>query len=123
MLLGLGAAAALIAADAKTPTQAYLDYHAAIEKATKLEDVLPFMSAEYRGMLESQPKKDRPEWLARLKDISAMKDLKITKEKIDGTKCTLEGTGMSARGHAMRGKISLVQEGGAWKLDEEGWAT
>jgi len=38
-------------------------------------------------------------------------------------KCTLEATGTSAKGNAVRGKIMLVKEGGAWKLDEQFWVT
>jgi hypothetical protein len=122
-LLGCLAWTSLAASPAKTPTQSYLDFHAALQKAKTLDEVLPYLSKEYRAMLESQPKSDRAMWLGRLKDMSNGKDLKITKETVNGDKCTLEGTATSAKGNAMQGKISMVKEGGAWKLDEEGWAT
>jgi len=112
----------LAAADARTPTQAYLAYNAALGTATKLADILPFLSKEYRAMLESRPKADQPTWLERLKD-SRMKDVKVTGETVSGNTCTLQATGTSARGNAMKGKIQLVKEDGAWKLDEEGWST
>ena len=111
------------AGEVKTATQAYLDYHAAVLKATTLDEVLPHLSTAYRGMLESRPKKDRPLWLGRLKEAADIKDLKITKETVEADKCTLEGTGTSARGNAIHGKIHLVKEDGVWKLDEEFWAT
>jgi hypothetical protein len=123
LAIALLVSSVLAAAEAKTPTQSYLDYHAAVQKATKLEEVLPYLSAAYRGMLESRPKSDHPKWLASLKDGTPPKDLKITKETVNGDKCTLEGTATSARGNAVHGKIQLVKEGGAWKLDEQGWAT
>ena len=122
-LLGCLVWTSLFASPGKTPTQSYLDYHAALQKARTLDEVLPYMSAAYRAMLESQPKSDRPVWLGRLKDMSSGKDLKVTKETIKGDACTLEGTATSAKGNLMRGKISMVKEGGSWKLDEEGWAT
>jgi hypothetical protein len=128
-ILGIGLAALLaslavaVGAPAKTPTQSYLDFHLALDKAKTLDEVLPYLSAAYRGMLESQPKSERAVWLGRLKHTSNGKDLKITKETIKGDSCTLEATATSARGNAMKGKISLVKEGGAWKLDEEGWGT
>jgi hypothetical protein len=118
-----GASTVVLAGAPKSPAQAYLDYHAALMKATKLEDVLPYLSAAYRGMLESRPKDDRPVWLARLKDGADFKDVKITKTTVHGDACTLEGTATSARGNTLHGKIHLVQEGGAWKIDDEGWAT
>ena len=116
-------AARAIAAEPKTATQTYLDYHAALQKAAKLEDVMPYLSAEYRAMLESQPKKDAALWLGRLRQGTPVKDLKVTKETVAGNTCTLDGTGTSERGNAIHGKIHLVKEGGAWKIDEEAWAT
>ncbi len=109
-------------AESKTPTQAYLEYNAAVTKATALTEVLPYLSAEYRAMLESRPKADHPVWLKRLKE-GTVQDVKITKETITGIKCTLEGTGTSPRGNAMKGKIVLVKEESGWKLDSEAWAT
>lgn len=122
VFLAFGVWKVLPAADEKTGTQVYLDYRAALQKATKLEEILPYMSAEYRQMLQSQPK-DAALWLGRLREGTPVKDLKVTKETIDGDKCTVEGTGTSARGNAIHGKIHLVKEGGAWKIDEEAWAT
>ena len=109
-------------AQTKTPTQAYLDYQVALAKATKLPEILPYLSTAYRAMLESRPKADQPVWLKRLQE-SAVTGLKVTKETIAGDKCTLEATGTSTHGNSMKGKISLVKESGAWKLDEEVWGT
>jgi hypothetical protein len=75
-ILGIGLAALLaslavaVGAPAKTPTQSYLDFHAVLDKAKTLDEVLPYLSAAYRGMLESQPKSERAVWLGRLKDTS-----------------------------------------------------
>jgi hypothetical protein len=124
LILVLCASPSLAAGEpAKSPTQAYLDYHAAVLKARTLSEVLPYLSAEYRGMLGSKPKKDHPVLLERLKETANVKDLKIGRETIAGDKCTLEGTATSARGNAVHGKVNLVREGGAWKLDEEFWTT
>ena len=109
-------------AQTKTPTQSYLEYQVALTKATKLSEVLPYLSNAYRAMLESRPKADQPVWLKRLQE-SAVTGLKVTKETIAGDKCTLEATGTSVRGNPMKGKISLVKENEGWKLDEEGWGT
>jgi hypothetical protein len=117
------ASSSQLTAQGKTPTQTYLEYHAAVAKAKTLDEVLPYLSKMYRAMLESRPKEDRPKWLTNLKDGADVKDLKMTKEAIDGDKCTLEATGISAHGNALHGKIILVREGGAWKLDSSSWAT
>lgn len=122
-LLGSVFLSSAVVAESKTPTQAYLEYQAAVQKATSLAEVLPRLSAAYRAILESHPKKEHPVWLERLKESSNIKDLKITRETISGDKCTLDGSGTSARGNPVKGKVNLVKEGGAWKVDEEFWAT
>jgi len=111
-----------LAANEKTPTQAYLEYCAAVTKATKLSDILPYLSAAYRGMLESRPKEDHAVWLKNLKE-DIMKDIKVTGETISGKTCRLEAIGTSKRGNTMKGKIILVKEGTSWKLDEQFWST
>ena len=109
--------------EAKTPTQSYLDYHAALAQAKTLDEVLPYLSSIYRSMLESRPKEDRPTWLGNLKDGDAVKDLKITGETVDGEEAIVKATGTSAHGNAVHGKIVLVKQDGAWKIDSIAWAT
>jgi hypothetical protein len=110
-------------AQAKSPTDAYLAFVAEAHKATTLEQLLPHLSAEYRAMLTSRPADQKDVWLHRLKDSADMTEIKIGKETITGSKCTLEGTAKSSSGATLKGKVSLVQEDGEWKLDEQGWAT
>ena len=112
-----------VSAQSKTPTQMYLDYVGVVSKAKTLAEVLPHLSKEYRTNLESVPKADQPVWLKRLKDSVEYTNLKVTKETIAGAKCTLEATGTSSKGNAMKGKIMLVKEGAEWKLDDAFWAT
>jgi hypothetical protein len=110
-------------AQAKSPTEAYLAFVAAAQKAKSLDEVMPHLSKEYRAMLSAQPGDKKPVWLQRLKDSADMQDIKVTKETISGEKCTLEGTAKSSKGFALKGKVFLVREDGAWKLDEQGWST
>ena len=123
-LAGTLSAAVLSAASPATPrspSDSYLAFVAAAKKATALDTLLPFLSKEWAGNLKAQPTEKWPVWLGRLKDVKT--DIKITKETINGAKCTLETTGKSPDGTAMRGKVFLVQEDGEWKLDEEVWST
>jgi hypothetical protein len=110
-------------AQAKSPTEAYLAFAAAAQKAKSLDEVLPHLSKEYRAMLSAQPNDQKPVWLQRLKDSADMLDVKIVKETVTGEKCTLEGTARSKKDLPLKGKVFLVKEDGAWKLDEQGWAT
>jgi hypothetical protein len=112
-----------VLAQPKTPTQMYLDYVSVVSKAKTLAEVLPYLSKAYRTNLESVPKENQPVWLKRLKDSVEYTNLKVTKETIAGAKCTLDATGTSGRGNAMKGRIMLVKEGADWKLDEAAWTT
>ena len=126
-LLGLALLAAAFSAPAlakaQSPSEAYLAFVAAAQKATTLEEILPHLSKEYRAMLTAQPKDQKPVWLERMKDSVNMTEIKITKETVSGSKCALEGTAKSAKGMPLKGKVSMVQEDGAWKLDEQMWST
>ena len=62
-------------------------------------------------------------YAALLDEVGARMLSSITKETVDGMKCTLEGTAKSSKGMALKGKVFLVKEDGAWKLDEQGWST
>lgn len=127
VMLGMWACSILlttpVSAQPKTPTQMYLDYVGVVTKAKTLAEVLPYLSKAYRTNLESVAKADQPVWLKRLKDSVEYTSLKVTKETITGDKCTLEATGTSAKGNAMKGKITLLKEGADWKLDGAGWTT
>jgi hypothetical protein len=109
-------------AQARSPTDAYLAFVADAHKATSLEQLLPHLSKEYRAILESRPADQKSLWLHRLKDSADLTDIKITEETVTGSHCLLEGTATGQIG-ALKGKVSLVQEDGEWKLDEQGWST
>ncbi len=127
--LWLGVAVAFVAASAveaapePSPSAAYIAYVAAAQKATSLDELLPRLSKAYQAMLSAQPKEQKGVWLERLKEAASMTDIKIAKETIAGSKCTLEGTATSQRGMPLKGKVFLVKEDGGWKLDEEAWST
>ena len=110
-------------AQAKSPTEAYLAFVAAAQKAKSLDEIVPHLSKDYRAMLSAQANDQKPVWLQRLKDSADMLDIKITKETVSGDKCTLEGTAKSKKDLPLKGKVFLVKEDGGWKLDEQGWST
>jgi hypothetical protein len=110
-------------AQGQSPSEAYQAYLAAAKKATSLDELLPYLSKEYRAMLTAQPKDQKGVWLKRLKDTADMADVRIGKETITGDKCTLEATAKGHSGMPLKGKVFLVKEDGGWKLDEQGWST
>lgn len=115
-------AATLACAAPQTPTQAYLAYREAFAKAQKLEDVFPLLSKKGRAEMEEIPADQRSRGFEMMKKAGGMKDLKVTKEEVAGDQATVKATGVGGFGDsAMVGTITLVKDGGAWKIEEESW--
>lgn len=108
---------------AAEPLDAYKAYLAAASKATTPDALFPFISSEYKSMLQHAPKEEVAKMLQMGIAKQGLTDLKVTSQKVEGDKATLELTGKLADGRESSGKASMVKEGGAWKLDEDAWAT
>jgi hypothetical protein len=108
-------------AQTETATQFYQKYLAAFAKATKVEDILPFMAEKNRKQAEATPKEDREKMFGLLK-ILAHHDVKVLKEErgADGS-TILSVTGVDDDKKTGTGKVTLIKEGGAWKIGEESW--
>lgn len=106
---------------AQTATQFYQEYLTAFDKAKKIEDILPYMAAENRKQAEATPKDERDKMFGLIKILSHS-NVKVLKEEhaADGkTILTVEGIdGDKAKGS---GKVTIIKEGGAWKIGEESW--
>jgi hypothetical protein len=120
VVLTLGAAGQARAAE---PLDAYKAYLAAASKATAPDALFPFITSEYKSMLQQAPKEEVAKMLKMSIAKQGLSDLKITSQKIDGNKAILELTGKLADGRSSSGKATMVKEGGDWKLDEDAWAT
>jgi len=116
-------AAAAGQARAAEPLDAYKAYLAAASKATAPDALFPFISSEYKSMLQQAPKEEVAKMLKMSIAKQGLSDLKVTSQKIDGNKAILELTGKLADGRSSSGKATMVKEGGDWKLDEDAWAT
>jgi hypothetical protein len=115
-------------AKAQTATQFYMAYRAAFDKATKIEDLFPYMAAKNLKQAEATPKADRDKMFGLLKMMGSLTDVKVTKEEHapdGGAVLSAEGMATSlsddAKKEKQTGKITIVKEGGAWKLGEEDW--
>jgi len=115
-------------AKAQTATQFYVSYRAAFDKATKIEDLLPYMAAKNLKQVQTTPKADSEKMFGLMKIMGAFTDLKVTKEEptLDGgVILTAEALAPSLSDDSKKdkqtGKITIVKESGAWKLGEEAW--
>ena len=122
LVVSVAIAAAAAFAQGKGPGDAYEEIAAAVKQATSVEAILPLLGASFRKDVEAQDAEGRKAFFAYFKSSLDRTDLAITSEKIEGDGAVVEATG-KAGGKESTGRIEMVREGGAWKLQDFGWAT
>jgi hypothetical protein len=109
---------------AQTATQFYVSYRQAFDKAKKIDDLLPYMAEKNRKQIAETPAADRAQMFGMMKAMGAITDLKVLKEdrQPDGS-AVLSCEGMGADHKKSAGKVTIVKEGGAWKVGDESWSS
>jgi hypothetical protein len=110
---------------AQAPTQSasdfYMQYRKAFDAAKKIDDVLPFMSADTTKQIMATPPAERGQMFEMIKMMGALTNVKITKETRTATGATLTVTGLDSDKKITTGTVDIVQENGKWKLGQESW--
>src|SRR6476620_11915882 len=88
-VMALGAAGRARAAE---PLDAYKAYLAAASKATAPDALFPFISSEYKAMLQQAPKEEVAKMIKMGIAKQGLSDLKVSSQKIEGNKASLELT-------------------------------
>ena len=106
----------------KTASQFYLDFRVAFDKAKKMEDLMPWVTAAQRKAMEETPDADRKQMFDMLKVVAKLTNVKVTKEtpQPDGS-VTLTAEAIDPDKHKSTGTIQIVKENGAWKVGVERW--
>ncbi len=112
-----------LSAQTPGPLEAYKAYLDAASRATAPDALYPFISKEYQSMLKNAPKEEVAKMLKMSIAKEQLTDIKIVSQKVDATKAVLELSAKTGDGRATTGKVTMVKEGGAWKTDEDAWAT
>jgi hypothetical protein len=115
-------AAAHAAGDPGPVARAYLDLRAAAGKATKPEALLPHLSSSYRRIVSGLPSGERDEWFQRFKRFPPT-PVTIQAQAVAGDRGALGAVARDAAHVKWSGRIEMVREGGAWKLDDETWSS
>lgn len=121
-LVAVLAAPANAAGDPGPAARAYLDLRAATGKATKPEAVLPYLSAHYRRVVGGLPPGERDDWFQRFKRLPPS-PVTIQAQAVAGDRGALGAVARDAAHVKWSGRIEMVREGGAWKLDDETWSS
>jgi Domain of unknown function (DUF4878) len=110
-----------LAAQTKTASQFYMDYRTAFDKATKIDDVLPYMSKKRADEVAATPADERAKIFEMIKMMGTLTEVRIVKEAktAEGATLTVEALDMDKK--KTTGTVKIIKEGGAWKLDGESW--
>jgi hypothetical protein len=101
----------------QSATEFYQGYRKAFAKAQKIEDLLPMMATSRRAQVEKTPADERKMMFEMIKEMTADQgDVKVLKETATAT-----GADLAVESKTGSGTVTLVKEGGAWKIDKESW--
>ena len=107
----------------QSATQFYMAYRAAFAKATKVDELLPFMAKARRAEIEKTPAGERSKMFAFIKELDTVSQIKVTKETKTANGVTLSAEGIDGDKKKSTGTIDVVREDGGWKLGKESWST
>jgi hypothetical protein len=109
----------------QTATQFYMAYRAAFDKASKIDDILPYMSAERRKEVASTPAEDRDKMFGMIKMMDTHTKVKVLREDTQADGSVVLGVSAYDTGEKkdVSAKVTVVKEDGAWKLSKESWTS
>ena len=107
----------------QSATQFYMAYRAAFAKATKVDELMPFMAKARRAEIEKTPAGERSKMFAFIKELDTVSQIKVTKETKTANGVTLSAEGIDGDKKKSTGTIEVVREDGGWKLGKESWST
>jgi hypothetical protein len=111
------------AATYKNGAEFYLAYRVAFDKATSIDELLPWVAKGRREQISKAPASERKEAFAMIKmfdDRIGVKVVSETPSALGGAELQVEGISAESRAKAT-GVITLVKEDGAWKIERENW--
>jgi len=120
-LLILAGIAPAIHAQDQSATDFYMAYRAAFAKATKIEDVMPYMSKGTLSMVEKTPAGERSKMFEMIKSLDRYTNVKVVKETKSAQGVTLAVEGVDTDKAKASATVEIVREGNAWKLGRESW--
>jgi hypothetical protein len=103
------------------PLEFYKGYLSVLSKATSLDQLLPYYSKELAQGLSKMPKEMQGNYIKM--NARQLSDLKVIKQSVTASKADYEFTAKTSKGIETRGAATLIREGGAWKVEDEQWAT
>src|SRR5262245_22251923 len=122
-LVLLATAPLLAQAAGQSASDFYMQYRKAFDAAKKIEDVMPFMSADTTKQIQATPPAERAQMFEMIKMMGTLTNVKIVKETKTATGATLNVNALDSDKKNTTGTIDIVQEGGKWKIGKESWSS
>jgi len=108
----------------QTPTQAFNAYRKALATATAYSEVLPFIDAKSRGMIESMPAPTQAKMFELLKKFrNTYSEVTVAKETVTGDTAVLALSGKDPNRQAATGSVPMTKEASGWKVGSENWSS
>jgi hypothetical protein len=120
-LLLAATGAAMSAQSTQTATQYYLAYRVVFDKATSVDDLKPYHSKAVQAKMDATSREDAAMMFEMVKMMGTVTNLKVVKETKTDTGATLSVEALDPEKQKVTGEVTLVREGGAWKLERERW--
>ena len=98
-------------------------YRTAFDKATKIEELFPYMAKSMRAEVDETPAAERAKMFEIVKMMGALTNLKIVRETKTADGATLTVEALDSDKKKTTGKIDIVRENGVWKLGGESWSS
>lgn len=118
------ASTTLVVTQSQTPTEVFQAYRSTLAKATSFNELLPFMDARGRGMIEPLPEAQRAGMFDMMKKFAgAYSDVKVTGEKINGDTAILSLSGKDPKDQPATGSVPMTKEATGWKVGTEKWSS
>lgn len=106
-------------AQATDPFEFYKNYLGVLANANTLDVLLPYYTKELSGGLSKMPKDMQANYVKMNKRVPL--DIKVTKQTVNTQNARFEMVAKDADGQRMTGSVTLVKEGGTWKIDDAVW--
>ena len=108
----------------QSPTDVFLAYRAALAKATSYAELLPFMEAKGRTMIEALPEQQRMGMFDLLKKFAGtFTEVSVTREAITDDSAVLTLAGRDPKGQPATGTVPMSREADGWKVGTEKWSS
>jgi hypothetical protein len=108
----------------QTPTEVFQAYRTVLAKATSFNELLPFMDAKGRGLIEALPEAQRAGMFELMKKFAGtFSDVAVTGEKVTGDSAVLSLSGKDPRDQPATGSVPMTKDASGWKVGAEKWSS